>query len=110
MDLITALKVFDALLCSYEYNRSEEYLIQVYIACKGRAIRVWHEQNLNEIQIDDVDIIHGTAICYFGEYGISPRYGWIDDNLIVIELCKIYDEHIKELRQLMEEEIRKNGG
>lgn len=94
---VDAYNMFDSLLCSYEYNRDEVHLIEVYKECIRRLMREDNMTTLSDFVVDDADIIHGTCVMYFGDYGTSPRYGWIDCSDVRSELKEIYDTHIRTL-------------
>ena len=88
------LEMFDSMLTSYEYNRDASFSIMVYEECKRRLLKSGPLVPLSEEIMDEAGIIYGTAVCCLGEYGTSPRFGWFEDDEIVKELAKIFDEHI----------------
>lgn len=87
--------MFICMLDSFEYNYEDEFMINVYKECQNRLIngdfKSWNEC------IEIADIIHGTAVLFYGDYGVSPRYGWIDKEDVKSSLYVLYQNHIEVL-------------
>lgn len=73
-----------AILNSYAYEREFDYMIEL---CWEVAERVTGCANKNSNRTYDGDIIYGFLVLMYGDYGTSPRSGWID---------KEYDKEIKD--------------
>ena len=78
------------LLWSYWYNRNDAYMKHI---CEDIISKIQGKHNVSHH--DDTDIIYGYLVISFGDYGTSPRYGWIDDDK--------KDDIIKEIKQFIEE-------
>lgn len=79
---MTFAETIYALLRSYWYNRDESYMIIIcdrLLEGLPSGNRVWHAEDNTTDLSDDMDILWGTLVCGFGDYGTSPRYGWIRD-------------------------------
>lgn len=59
------------ILTAIWYNRENEYMKEVCEEVKNRLLK--HDCT----HTDDGDIIYGSIILWFGEYGTSPRSGWL---------------------------------
>lgn len=86
--------LLNTLLTSYWYNRSEKHMVSIALELKGRIegtfpCYLWS---------DDVDIIYGTLVLRFGDYGTSPRSGWIKDESKKILNSEI-DKYIVEFKR-----------
>ena len=72
------MTMFCDMLNSLSYNREDNYMFTLvnriikYITESGRE----YEQ---DEYMEDIDILWGTLVYSFGEYGTSPRYGWIEN-------------------------------
>ena len=60
-----------AIITAIWYNRENEYMKEVCKELKNRILNRGCEHT------DDGDIIYNTIILLFGEYGTSPRSGWL---------------------------------
>jgi len=67
----------ESLVMSYYYNRDREAIINMIAGVINRINNLpYNELNAGD---DDTDILMGAIVIHFGEYGTSPRYGWIDE-------------------------------
>ena len=85
-----------SLLTSYEYNRDYDEVVQII----DRTIkRFKHIRVPHEYIDDDVDIFIGAIICRYGDYGTSPRFGWLEKphENIVMALLELELKEYKEL-------------
>lgn len=82
-------EVVEAIFASYYYNRS---LYHSFNLCKEIRARVIN--NSEAIWTDDGDIIYGILVLLYGDYGTSPRSGWIIENKEDIISC--IDDILKE--------------
>lgn len=89
-----------AILDSYAYNREFWYMIDL---CREVLKRV---QGVAYGHSDDGDIIYGFLVLMYGDYGTSPRSGWIEDHIEEITEC--LNDHIEVYRRLKEEEDEEN--
>lgn len=89
----SAKEIIRALLTSYIYNRDDGYMIEVLYEVKKRL-----EKDSSVNYTDDGNIIYGTLVCLYGDYGTSPRSGWFYavDNRIVKEIIEEIDEYLKD--------------
>ena len=99
--------LLDTLLTSFWYNRTTKYMLSVALELKGRLegtlhCNYWH---------DDADIIYGALVLHFGDYGTSPRSGWLNDNskkILIAEIDKLIAEYKREYELEKEEEDEDN--
>lgn len=89
------LQITEAILTSYEYNYSDEYLIKVYEDVINRL-----ESGPYRVPTEEAHIINGIFVLLYGDYGTSPRYGWIDKDKQQVkdDIINILKDHIEELR------------
>ena len=79
------------------YNLESEDLITIYKAMIARIKHAGYDQtvlqdeNLNFI----VDIMFGIIVTIYGDYGTSPRFGWIEDDNVKDEIISDLEEEIK---------------
>ena len=62
-----------AIFNSYYYNREISYMIKL---CREVLDRMNQSKNINRTY--DGDIIYGFLVLRYGNYGTSPRSGWIE--------------------------------
>lgn len=92
----TVRAIFD----SYAYNRDYGYMVEL---CQEVLERVHGFYSSN--RTDDGDIIYGFLVLSYGDYGTSPRSGWIDIGLEEITDC--INDLIEKYKQL--EEVDNEG-
>ena len=85
-----------AMLVSYGYNREKEYKIRV---CEEVKKRVAREPNKPILCTDEGNIIYGTLILLYCDYGTSPRSGWFENEQIVKEIIDGINEVLEELKK-----------
>lgn len=78
---MTFAETIYAILRSFWYNRDEAYMVRICELLEtslkdGRRSWTLGDDVANS---DDMDIIWGTLVCGFGDYGTSPRFGWVHD-------------------------------
>ena len=93
--------VLDAILSSFHYNYDKSYLIKVAEDVKNRL-----QNGPYRIPTEEGHIIMGILVCLYGDYGTSPRYGWIENKLLIPEFIKILDEYIEEWKEMIENDNR----
>ena len=86
----------ESLLTSYAYNRSFQYMVELCEEIRERVLGSYSHT-------DDGNIIYGFLILMYGEYGTSPRSGWLD-NESMGPILKCLDKLIEKYKQLEEEE------
>lgn len=88
-------------LTSLGYNRTEEYMVEIIEEVIARVHNPWGEEQWT----DEGNILYGMLVLCYGDYGTSPRGGWIDTNKqqIINEL----EEELKHWKEVVELEIRK---
>ena len=90
----------ESLIVSYSYNRELASIIKML---KGTRSRLLNEGYLScDYSNDDVNILFGVICLRYGDYGTSPRTGWID-NENKQALLKFLDEQILYYLRLPEE-------
>ena len=94
-------EVVNAIFNSYMYNREYRYMIDL---CQEVLERVHGFKSSNRTH--DGDIIYGFLVLMFGEYGTSPRSGWILYNNEEITAC--INDLIAVYTFMEEEEEEKN--
>ena len=91
---LTVRAIFD----SYMYNREFSYMVKL---CEEVNKRVC---NYRYVPSDDGNIIYGFLILMYGDYGTSPRSGWLNG-----EIAKCISKCISDLTEeykRLEEELR----
>ena len=92
----SAKEIVIAMFVSYGYNREKEYMIRV---CEEVKKRVAREPNKPIRWTDEGNIIYGTLILLYGDYGTSPRSGWFENEQIVKEIINGINEVLEELKK-----------
>ena len=75
-------EVVPAIFDSFYYNRSVYHILDLCQEIKARV-----ENNSEAEWTDDGDIIYGILVLLYGDYGTSPRSGWIKENKENVILC-----------------------
>ena len=83
-------EIVTALLTSYGYNREADYMLQLCEEIKKRI------EGCYVTQTDDGDNIFGFLICLYGDYGTSPRSGWINNPQVEEDLISGIDSMIND--------------
>ena len=80
---MTTELIVRAIFNSYAYNREFSYMVEL---CEEILERVRGFKSSNRTH--DGDIIYGFLVLLYGDYGTSPRSGWIENNIeeIIISL------------------------
>jgi len=66
----------ESLIWSYFYNRDRQDIINMIQGVINRILdKPYNEVNAGD---DDTDILMGAIVHMYGDYGTSPRFGWID--------------------------------
>lgn len=92
-------QVIRAILTSFRYNYQEDYLIDVCEDVKNRLLKGPYRTPTEEGHI-----IMGLLVLLYGDYGTSPRYGWMENKLIIPTLIEEIDEFITECKEVVEYE------
>ena len=83
------------------YNLEPEDLIAIYKAIISRLKHGPYEQNV--IQDEDlnfvVNIVMGIIVTIYGDYGTSPRFGWVEDENVKNDIIRDLEEEIEELKR-----------
>ena len=87
----------EAIFTSYSYNRGYKYMVEL---CNEVNKRVC---GYRYVPSDDGNIIYGFIVLMYGEYGTSPRSGWLTFE-IKKEISKCIDDLIEEYKLLADEE------
>lgn len=91
--------VLHAMLSSFWYNRATESIISLI---REVLLRVQNLDNGSE-WTDDGNILFGTLVLMFGNYGVSPRAGWIDLEYKQ-DLVNELQEELNEYKGILERE------
>ena len=104
--MVNPADVLEGILSSYFYNRDTEYMAYLCIGIKERMTQkpILNIKRIKDFRYisDDVDNIYGSLVCLFGDYGTSPRYGWIE--IDTAPLIKVLDERYERYLRLAKEE------
>ena len=96
-----------AILSSLYYNRDTDYLVELTEEILGRV-----EDTFPCYKWTDMgNIIFGMIVIRYGDYGVSPRAGWIDEEHkqnIIDELKEELQEYQEILAREIEEEERED--
>lgn len=103
-----AKDMIDAMITSLKYNRETEYTMEVChriikridnnysyrpITANDKPV---NQETLDCIE-DDVNNIYGALVVLYGDYGTSPRSGWIECKPIEQEIKAALIQEIKDL-------------
>ena len=128
----TPAQVIRSIIISYDYNRNDAHLLMVIKNVISRfEDKCMPAYNFIEDVRDDADIFTGILVDLYGDYGTSPRYGWLDsdkkdavmkalkdefeselqDTKTRVEMTpdRYTDEELKELKSLIKALEEKNG-
>lgn len=94
----TPKEILDALITSYYYNRDIKDLIQVLEEVQKRL------KKYSTAWTDDGNLIYGTLILLYGDYGTSPRAGWFEDTEAEAEILESIKQQIEEYKELLKYE------
>ena len=82
------------------YNRETDDLIETLVEVKRRILR----EECTLPWTDDGNIIFGTLILLYGNYGTSPGGGWFEDKKAKAEILEELDKEIQEYKEALERE------
>ena len=85
--------IIERLFISYFYNRTNSYMIEL---CEEVNKRVcgYHCSHT-----DDGDIIYGFIVLMYGDYGASPRSGWLSSEYRK-DISKCIDKLIEKYKEM----------
>ena len=84
----------ESLIASYFYNRDREQIVNMIQGTINRILDMpYGSVNAGD---DDTDILMGAITCQFGDYGTSPRFGWI------------YEQHKENVLEILNELLEYN--
>lgn len=95
--------IIGSLLASLSYNRTEEYMVTIIEELLGRVKDTFPCYEWSDMG----DIIYGYIVMMWGEYGTSPRSGWIE-LVHKTSVIKELEQELKEYKRVVE--IRKECG
>ena len=96
-------EILNALVTSYYYGRDTADLLETVQEVEKRI-----NKDHSVIWTDEANIIVGTLILLYGNYGTSPRGGWFEDKEAEKEIKEALKQGIEELKQTVENEININ--
>lgn len=99
--MITAYNDIDDLIVAFEYNRDDEYLIAILQEVVARLNKNWHKNT------DDGDILYSYIILRYGDYGTSPRSGWIENETQRQGIISCLLREIESIKDQIEERERR---
>ncbi len=82
MNTLSPKQLVNAIVTSYNYNRSDAHVLRLIKNVLTRA-NGWNyptiPYNSDEFRDvrEDADIFYGILVNCYGDYGTSPRHGWI---------------------------------
>lgn len=85
--------LLESLVTAYSYNRDETFLKNVLIEVQKRIRQIDCEHT------DEGDIIYSALVIAYGEYGTSPRSGWISDPNLINAFINILELELAYLTQ-----------
>ena len=91
------MPIVNAIFNSYAYNREFSYMVEL---CQEVLERVRGFKSSSHT--DDGDVIYGFLVIMFGDYGTSPRSGWIEN--YEEEIADCIEDLIENYKRLEEEE------
>ena len=66
----------ESIIAAYSYNRNTKDVINMIQGAINRILdRPYNEINAGD---DDTDILMSSLVLRYGDYGTSPRFGWIE--------------------------------
>lgn len=102
---MSAEQIVRAIVSSLWYNFETKDIILILETMWARLRRIGYSKEvLQDAELNDVvDLFYGMLVCLCGDYGTSPRFGWInDEEKDNIETALI--EEINELKTMIESE------
>ena len=94
-EIMQVREIIRAIFWSYEYNREISYMIDLCQEVRERVNR----SIVSEQRTDDGNIIFGMLVILWGDYGTSPRSGWLE-NKYIDEITGCIDDFIEEYKQM----------
>lgn len=106
---MTATDYIYNLTTAFNYNRNTDYMVEVcHRVLKridiGYEWRIEHKFD-GEGTDDDVDLLASAIFLAYGDYGTSPRHGWIEDTATKNAIKTALLRRIKELSFAYMEEV-----
>lgn len=91
----SSVRLLSSMIGSFLYNRRED---QVIALCQELIKRL---KNYPVEYSDDGDIVYGTLVIAYGDYGTSPRSGWFrSEDYVIVQLWVDYlKSFISELKE-----------
>lgn len=90
--------MLNAMLNSIWYNRDKQDILELLNELDHRFAGHSCEWT------DDGNIIYGSMICAYGDYGVSPRAGWFNDERLIDELRSVIRTQMKDTLDALEDE------
>lgn len=84
-------------LTSLYYNRETEYIVKLL---EEVIERLKEPHKFSTSWSDGGNILYGTLVLMYGDYGTSPRGGWIDEE-IKKDIIKVFEEELKEYKEIL---------
>ena len=84
-------EIVRAIIASFNYNRSREDMIKLCEEVKKRICQY------NVEWTDDGNIFYGILVLLYGDYGTSPRGGWLESD--TEEIIASINEEIEILKE-----------
>lgn len=87
-------------LQSLFYNRSTEHIVKLIEEVIGRINDTFKSCDWT----DEGDIFYGMIVIMTGDYGTSPRCGWINEDEL-LDVLKVLNEELHEYKETLAREI-----
>ena len=95
--IVLDLGWISSILTSYYYNRKTSDVVKII----ERTINRLKNQYPAYEDIDnDVDIFAGAIVSRYGDYGTSPRYGWLEPEYAELVISFLEGE-LKEYKEIL---------
>lgn len=95
----TPAQVIRSIVTSYDYNRSDAHLLRVIknVMSRFEDKGTLAYEFIKDVR-EDADIFTGILVYLYGDYGTSPRYGWLDSDKKDAVMKALKDEFENELQ------------
>lgn len=76
---INASSIIDGMLFGVWYSRSNRYTMEIINELKDRINGIFTAPR--KVTADECDLLYSTLVYIYGDYGTSPRTGWIYEEM-----------------------------
>ena len=94
--------IFEDVVVACTYNHNDRIIIEGLEYIVDNLKKMYHTDDYIKIKRplpydEEFDDMWGILVCIFGDYGTSPRYGWINCTLSGIRCIKAFTKEYKEV-------------